>query len=633
MAISTTSYSPNGWVTIAGTSYRFKRYSGGGGDYTDCLTFTGETSEFTLKATNKEWDGTLEWSTDHTNWTTLTGTEAMQSVGKKLYLRGKDNTTFYTSQGVRWQLSARAGCSGNIQTLLDWENPPTSILTTNCYSYMFMGCTNLTTAPELSATGLHISCYSNMFRGCTSLTTAPALPATTLAYSCYFNIFYGCTSLTKAPVLPATTLADFCYDSMFRDCTSLTTAPSLPATTLASYCYNGMFNGCTKLKLSTTQTTEYKTPWRIPSSGTISGESSGWNTDMLANTGGTFTGNPSINTTYYGAWGTSGGGDDYTDCLTFTGETSEFTLAVGSKGAKEWDGTLYYSTDHNTWNVWDGTAINSANKKLYLKGKGNTMFYDLTGARLSLSAKASCSGNIQTLLDWESPPTSISTGHCYTSMFNGCTNLTTAPALPATMLANYCYHNMFDGCTSLTTAPVLPATTLADSCYSGMFYGCTNLTTAPVLPATKLVYSCYSYIFYGCTNLTTAPVLPATTLAESCYSYMFDGCTSLTSAPALPATTLANDCYSGMFEGCTNLTTAPNLPATTLANDCYNRMFNGCTKLKLSTTQTAEYKTPWRIPSSGTISSEPSNWNTDMLTGTGGTFTGNPSINTTYYGA
>ena len=33
MAINTTSYSPNGYVTIAGTSYRFKRYSGGGVGY------------------------------------------------------------------------------------------------------------------------------------------------------------------------------------------------------------------------------------------------------------------------------------------------------------------------------------------------------------------------------------------------------------------------------------------------------------------------------------------------------------------------------------------------------------------------------------------------------------------------
>ena len=264
------------YITIAGTSYRYKKTSGGGGDYTDCLTFTGETSEFTLKATYKEWDGTLEWSTDHTNWTTLTGTEAMQSVGKKLYLRGKGNTKFMTSQGICWRLSAKAGCSGNIQTLLDWESPPTSIPTSYCYNRMFYGCTNLT--------------------------TAPALPATTLASNCYSYMFDNCRSLTTAPALPATTLASYCYNGMFNGCTNLTTAPALPATTLAQGCYYYMFRGCTKLKLSTTQTTEYKTPWRIPSSGTILSEQSNWSTYMLTDTGGTFTGDPSINTTYYGAW-------------------------------------------------------------------------------------------------------------------------------------------------------------------------------------------------------------------------------------------------------------------------------------------------------------------------------------------
>lgn len=303
MAISTTSYSPNGWVTIAGTSYRFKRYSGGGGDYTDCLTFTGETSEFTLAVGSlgaKEWDGTLYYSTDHNTWNVWDGT-AISSANKKLYLKGKGNTKFYTSKGALLSLSAKAGCSGNIQTLLDWENPPTSISTSHCYSYMFYNCTSLTSAPALPATTLAQDCYVRMFRGCTNLTTAPELPAMTLAQGCYNSMFDGCTNLTTAPALPATTLANYCYASMFYGCTSLTTAPELPATTLYSACYHSMFKGCTKLKLSTTQTTEYKTPWRIPSSGTISFEANGWNTNMLAGTGGTFTGNPSINTTYYGA--------------------------------------------------------------------------------------------------------------------------------------------------------------------------------------------------------------------------------------------------------------------------------------------------------------------------------------------
>ena len=34
---------------------------------------------------------------------------------------------------------------------------------------------------------------------------------------------------------------------------------------------------------------------------------------------------------------------------------------------------------------------------------------------------------------------------------------------------------MFNGCTSLTQAPALPATTLSDSCYRDMFKGCASL--------------------------------------------------------------------------------------------------------------------------------------------------------------
>ena len=146
---------------------------------TDCLTFTGKESEFTLKATNKTWNGTLEWSTDQIKWTTLVGTEAMQSVDKKLYLRGKDNTRFYDItkyKSLKWTLSEKADCTGNIQTLLDWENPPTVISTNYCYQYMFIDCKNLTSAPELPATTLASSCYNHMFYGCTSLTSAPELP-------------------------------------------------------------------------------------------------------------------------------------------------------------------------------------------------------------------------------------------------------------------------------------------------------------------------------------------------------------------------------------------------------------------------------------------------------------------------
>ena len=285
----------------------------------------------------------------------------------------------------------------------------------------------------------------------------------------------------------------------------------------------------------------------------------------------------------------------YNDCLTFVGKESEFTLKATNKA---WDGTLEYSTDHNTWTTLAGTeAMQSANKVLYLRGKNSTFYSNYKGVKWVLSDKADCSGNIQTLLNWENPPTSISTSSCYSFMFEGCINLTTAPELPATTLAELCYYYMFSGCTSLTTAPALPATILAKKCYSHMFY--------------------------LCANLTKAPALPATTLEGSCYSNMLRGCTNLIKAPALPATNLANDCYNSMFSGCTNLTAAPELPATTLVDSCYYLMFSGCSKLKVNTTSGNKIFTcPSTIPSYAV---------TDMFKNTGGSFTGNPTAGTTYY--
>lgn len=47
------------------------------------------------------------------------------------------------------------------------------------------------------------------------------LPATTLSEFCYLGMFIGCTNLTRAPELPATTLIAGCYNYMFSGCTDL----------------------------------------------------------------------------------------------------------------------------------------------------------------------------------------------------------------------------------------------------------------------------------------------------------------------------------------------------------------------------------------------------------------------------
>ena len=283
--------------------------------------------------------------------------------------------------------------------------------------------------------------------------------------------------------------------------------------------------------------------------------------------------------------GFSGFPDDLDTGLEFI-SASPFTISVSNSSS--WDGTMEY-TNGNGWVSWDGSEISSGDAEngqcVYIRGTGNTRLcveVDRNNINWILSGtNIKCNGDIGKLLDYA-----------------------TVRAGRQPTMSDYCYTYMFRDCTALTSAPRLPATTLTKYCYCGMFY--------------------------GCTSLTTAPSLPTTTLSENCYTYMFRDCTALTSAPRLPATTLAKYCYFYMFYGCTSLTTAPSLPATTLLSNCYGGMFCGCGKIKLSATQTGEYQIAYRIPTSGTGQSSSTSMNY-MLEGTGGTFTSNPQVNTTYY--
>ncbi len=217
------------------------------------------TAPFSLNTANraKNWDGTLEYSTDEEHWTVWGGWEILNSGLynglQRLYLRGTDNTMLSTSTAQRWGLSgSKIYCAGNIEKLLDYETVAAGEhpqMAEFCFSFLFLNCDNLVTAPSLRAVELTDYCYHRMFDGCTSLVTAPALPASELADHCYSGMFYGCTSLKNVPKrLPAETLAPHCYHAMFYGCTALKAAPELPATALEEQCYAFMFMNCSALE-------------------------------------------------------------------------------------------------------------------------------------------------------------------------------------------------------------------------------------------------------------------------------------------------------------------------------------------------------------------------------------------------
>ena len=278
--------------------------------------------------------------------------------------------------------------------------------------------------------------------------------------------------------------------------------------------------------------------------------------------------------------------------LTFEAKVSGATVKFNSPS--NIGATMVYSTDGgNSWTTYsnntDITLENVGDKVSFRAENSNSALGTRvlrTCSRFTVNGECYLYGNIMSLLftDYENA-TELDYYDSYTfsNLFYHVTDIYNHPTkqllLPATQLAPYCYAHLFDGCTNLTTAPALPANTLQVFCYQYMFNGCTNLTTAPALPATWLDAHCYQYMFNNCTSLTTAPALPATSLASYCYSYMFTNCTSLTTAPALPATTLKTGCYQYMFNSCDNLTVAPDLPAEVLVANCYEGMFEYCNHL------------------------------------------------------
>ncbi len=639
------------------------------------LTFTAE--EAGSSVTLNYASGTLKYNKNNSGWVDYTkGAQIdLENEGDSVRFRGK-NTTFDSSNHV--SLTGKVACSGNVMSLrLDDDGRdqglsdscfyrmfsgcaglttapelPETMLESNCYNFMFASCTSLTTAPELPAKALAKYCYRCMFQNCTSLTTAPELPATTLAKGCYNNMFYGCTSLTTAPELPATELAEDCYCGMFEGCTSLTTAPELPATTLVTNCYTRMFYGCSSIKLSETETPEYSIPYRVPPVGT--GTTATYALyNMFARTGGTFAGTPKINTTYY----------LYREVpkYTVTWKNGDTTLETDTDVAEgtmpEYNGETPVQDDDETYTYtfsgWtDGT--NTYGKDDTLPAVTGDITYTATftatgavgdyvpesdyltftavEAGSSVTLKVASGSNLQYSLDGGelipyTPGTPITLENAGDSVrfrgkdttFNSSNHVSIGGKVA-------CSGNVM----SLRLDDNGRDQGLSDRCFIYMFRDCNGLTAAPELPETTLAPYCYDRMFYDCKSLTAAPALPATTLAEYCYSCMFSGCDSLTTAPALPATMLASNCYNSMFLGCESLTTAPELPATTLAEYCYDSMFYGCSSIKLSETKTDEYSIPYSVPSGGNGTTA-ENALKDMFAGTGGTFTGTPTINTTYY--
>lgn len=189
----------------------------------------------------------LEYSINESDWEELKTTAIVFGGSHgKLLLRGK-NKIGTNGANISFATDANVICTGDISTLIDYENyKETSTFKAN-FKQLFLNCSQLIITPELTPKNLADSCYYEMFSGCTSLKIAPELPADSLSKNCYSYMFYGCSSIEKAPELSAVNLADSCYYGMFENCSSLKYIPVIKAKNMNEYCFSYMFKGCTSL--------------------------------------------------------------------------------------------------------------------------------------------------------------------------------------------------------------------------------------------------------------------------------------------------------------------------------------------------------------------------------------------------
>ena len=134
----------------------------------------------------QNWDGTIEYSIGG-EWQIWDGSDIASGNLKDrycIYFRGTGNTriTQYGVEDDAWNIDGTSiSCNGNIERLLDWETVergehPT--MSSNCYAFMFYGCTSLVTAPSLPATTLANNCYNSMFYGCTKIKVSTTVSGT-----------------------------------------------------------------------------------------------------------------------------------------------------------------------------------------------------------------------------------------------------------------------------------------------------------------------------------------------------------------------------------------------------------------------------------------------------------------------
>lgn len=329
--------------------------------------------------------------------------------------------------------------------------------------------------------------FCNMFYGCTSLETHPAIVKTcsNSEQKC-MAMFYGCSNLKEIPPFIFNNVnkeKTFAY--MYCNCTSLVDLTNFWPTDFmstnsssATKTFEGMFYGCTNLKYFSSQinftylygNTDFMYTFR-------------YCTSLIQAPN--FTCKRSFDATFLGT---------FEGCTSLVQAPNFIFYEIGSNVR------TFYNTFYGCTNLQYGGSILRQDFSTYPRSNIATIN---PSAEMFAYMYKNCTNLIY-------PPTiNFYFGKYNRSLFNnmfyGCTKLVQPfkfIVLDTSISANYIHTSMYYNCAQLENAPGLPFIGTAGSqCFTSTFEGCTNLTNAPQLLLVDVPSQCYKRIFTNCKKL------------------------------------------------------------------------------------------------------------------------------------
>ena len=180
-----------------------------------------------------------------------------------------------------------------------------------------------------------------------------------------------------------------------------------------------------------------------------------------------------------------------------SGQTFSMTFNSFTLGSGEY---FEYSVGGDKWVRFTGTVSNvafgGAKGNLRLRGKSsngtatNNTTYCSKISFSDANVPVKCTGDIRTLINYADYSTDNTGTAKFCYLFSGCTQITSAPELPAKTLANYCYRYMFNGCTNLSSVTMLATDVGANDCLrSWLFDAGTGAISRTLTVASAVAYT------------------------------------------------------------------------------------------------------------------------------------------------